>query len=370
MKAARVRIVLLFLLIALAPLRLRAEDGLVIHEWGTITTHHAPDGTPQGRLNHIEASEVLPPFVHTFEPKVTEPSPLMKSPVTPGRPDVTMRLETPVMYFYPPANSPSNLNFDVSVDFRGGLLNEFYPQGEASVAIDYERINSKMAAGIIKQWDGSVLDNFVRGSLVWKGLTFAKNSAGPETNSSVWTAPRRVLATDVRAPSGEAERFLFYRGVAHLDALFSTTFDLDSVTLLSPRSLHWLSTTAIAVPRAWVFRINIDTVRYKELRDLKLVQSHAGKLATVKLSDLPNTRDSNALEASIGQALVDAGLSRDEASALLNTWRASYFLKPGTRVLYLVPREWLDYFLPLHVSVPAEVTRVFIGRIDLDLPSN
>jgi len=41
---------------------------LTVHEWGTITTRHAADGTPQGRLNRIEAAEVLPAFVHRFEP--------------------------------------------------------------------------------------------------------------------------------------------------------------------------------------------------------------------------------------------------------------------------------------------------------------
>jgi hypothetical protein len=34
-------------------------------------------------------------------------------------------------------------------------------------------------------------------------------------------------------------------------------------------------------------------------------------------------------------------------------------------VFYLVPREWTDYFLPLELSVPADVTRVIVGRIDL-----
>ena len=38
---------------------------LVVHEWGTITTRHAPDGMAEGRLNHIAPSETLPAFVAT-----------------------------------------------------------------------------------------------------------------------------------------------------------------------------------------------------------------------------------------------------------------------------------------------------------------
>jgi hypothetical protein len=41
-------------------------------------------------------------------------------------------------------------------------------------------------------------------------------------------------------------------------------------------------------------------------------------------------------------------------------------LKPGLRVFYVVPREWTDHFLPLKLSVPARVSRVLIGRIDID----
>src|SRR5207245_9130934 len=41
---------------------------------------------------------------------------------------------------------------------------------------------------------------------------------GPPSNEHVWTAPRGVRAASVRTPGGEAERFLFYRGVGHIDA--------------------------------------------------------------------------------------------------------------------------------------------------------
>ena len=65
------------------------------------------------------------------------------------------------------------------------------------------------------------------------------------------------------------------------------------------------------------------------------------------------------------KALIAQGLFADEAEAMLNTWKTSYFQKPGLRVFYIVPREWTDYFLPLEFSVPARVTRVIVGRIDL-----
>ena len=89
-----------------------SPDGpLVVHEWGTITTVHAPDGTPQGRLNRIDSADVLPDFVHRYEPPATGNDSsrwVGKRPLIPGRPDVTMRLETPVIYFHPPRDWPPN----------------------------------------------------------------------------------------------------------------------------------------------------------------------------------------------------------------------------------------------------------------------
>lgn len=50
---------------------------------------------------------------------------------------------------------------------------------------------------------------------------------------------------------------------------------------------------------------------------------------------------------------------------MLDTWKESYFRTPGLRIFYTVPDEWLSYFLPLQISVPHELTRVLVGRIDL-----
>src|SRR5262245_20785277 len=92
-----------FLVLALNSVSRGADQApqLIVHEWGTITTRHAPDGTPEGRLNRIGPSEVLPEFVHRYEPPATQNNPnrsTTKTSQTPGRPDVTMRLETPVIY--------------------------------------------------------------------------------------------------------------------------------------------------------------------------------------------------------------------------------------------------------------------------------
>src|ERR1043166_2024136 len=213
---------------------------LIVHEWGTITTRHAANGTPEGRLNRIDPSEVLPPFVHQYEPaQPARPSsrePLVMSPLTPGRPDVTMRLETPVMYFYPPPGSTPP-PFDVDVRFRGGILNEFFPNARAGSEVDVDRVSVKMQAGLIKDWDGAVLNNYVVGSLRWQDVVLKAQARLPQTSSHVWLAPRRVRSTAVALPSGEGEQYLFYRGVAHLDALVQTELRPTELRLRAPANL-------------------------------------------------------------------------------------------------------------------------------------
>src|SRR5690348_8296726 len=116
----------LFVLVLAAVLPPAVGADLVVHEWGTITTVHSASGRAQGGLNHIDAADVLPDFVHRFEPEHTRHDPaqrFVKSPLVPGRPDVTMRLETPVIYFHPPAGAPFDTPIDVGVRFRGGILN-------------------------------------------------------------------------------------------------------------------------------------------------------------------------------------------------------------------------------------------------------
>ena len=367
------RMVLLGIILAGA-LRPALSADLVVHEWGTITTVHAADGTPAGGLNSIDKADVLPDFVHRYEPETTRYKPeriLGKLPNIPGRPDITMRLETPVIYFHPPPNKAYTAPIDITVRFRGGVINEFYPDGAASVALDRERIADKMHEGVITtEWNGDVLNNYVVGGLRWKGLRLHDTVVAPLTRSEIWLAPREVNSVSVFSPeAGEGEQYLFYRGVAHLDALLATKTTRGSVELSTPANLAWLESAAV-VPNVWLADVRADgIIAFRSQPAVTLKKENAGKgLAKVKrFSGGDYTADGAAqLRSSLKKALIAQGLFADEAEAMLNTWKASYFQKPGLRVFYIVPREWTDYFLPLEFSVPARVTRVIVGRIDLE----
>jgi hypothetical protein len=69
------------------------------------------------------------------------------------------------------------------------------------------------------------------------------------------------------------------------------------------------------------------------------------------------------------QALATAGLSQDEAKAMVATWGDSWFTEEGSRIMVLLPRSYLDAVLPLSIHpTPQKLTRVFVARCETISP--
>jgi len=92
--------------------------------------------------------------------------------------------------------------------------------------------------------------------------------------------------------------------------------------------------------------------------------SDVGRIARFAERDFAKT-NYDALRKPMKRSLIAGGLYTSEAEALLETWDPSYFRAPGLRLLYLVPNEWIAYYLPLTITAPHELKRVIVGRIDL-----
>jgi hypothetical protein len=254
---------------------------------------------------------------------------------------------------------------------RGGILNEFYPQGDGSVEVDVERAQQKMQAGVLAPtWDGEILNNYVVGGLRWKGISLRDSVSPPLTTNHIWLAPRQVRAAGVVARSGESERYLFYRGVAHLDALVQTELTAKAIVLRSPKRMLWLSEPTATIPHLWLVDIRPNgSSAFRDEASLSISRD----AASVELRRLPlftereyGTRKLDELRASMKRELLAGGLYEDEADAMLETWKESYYHMPGLRVFYIVPQQWLRYFLPLQISAPHELKRVLVGRIDIE----
>ena len=64
------------------------------------------------------------------------------------------------------------------------------------------------------------------------------------------------------------------------------------------------------------------------------------------------------------------GLFLKEAKSMVATWEKFWLTESGTRILYILPRQWTDKTLPLKVEPkPDHLERVMVGRAELMTPS-
>ena len=330
-----------------------ARSNLVVHEWGTFTCLQDEDGRAIGGVNAED--EPLPAFVH--RPAVDlllragDLAPCFFQGAPSCHPDVTMRLETPVVYFHLP-DGAEPLQLDVGVAWTGGWLTEYYPRGEAEMP------------GIGETPLGRVKRDAV-GTLRWRGVRVGGAHPGPTTDRHVWLAPRRVDANDVRV-GDEAERFLFYRGVGNVDSPLLVRRDAERHELV----LHG-KVVGAALRTGPIWLVDIDREKGTAFRELPPLTLPSNSEAV--LGRMPARFDANdyargnldPLRTSMRRALITDGLFEDEADALLETWKLSYFESDGMRLFFLVPRAWTDRVMPLSLSVPAQVERVMVGRIEI-----
>jgi hypothetical protein len=350
------------------------ENKWVIHEWGTFTSLQNESGDAIGGINTDD--EPVPDFVHRIGYNLVQrtgqmPAILSKG-VAPCHPDVTMRLETPVIYFHPPASQPSAKGVNVQVQFRGGWLTEFFPDADPiapGLITSRNPINGQFNFAF-----NAALHPNIESKLEWDNLEIGgATGAMPKTSAHVWTSPRAVQTASILARNGEGEKFIFYRGIGHIDAPLRISRDPNSGELLFRSHLANLpDSKPLAVRSLWLVDIHKNgKIAFRTLPSISLDQNSRKILAHTapefaqgdfSLDNLAKLRDS------LQCALVADGLFTDEAQGLLNTWEVSYFKSAGLRVFFLVPRAWTDYYLPLKTSLAADINRVMVGRIELITP--
>ena len=353
------------LLLSFGIIQATCADGepeiLVVHEWGTFTELHDAEGISIGGINTDD--EPVPDFVHRISNNVlqstNEPWRALQHNQLFGKSvrrnfNVRNRLETPVIYFYPPAGRDKPMRIDVDVQLRGGWLSEYYPNATAH------------APGIKRH----ELNPHAVGSLQWQGLEIGASGEIPQTDDHVWLAPRKTEAATVKTPEGEAERYLFYRGVGNFSGPLRVETDIEENQLRLISRFHTLNADAeITIPAAWLVHVKADgSLAFRSLGAMVASPHKAQQLQEIS-SEFEAEEFSEAnrerLIDNMHQALVDDGLFDDEATAMLSTWRRAYFHTAGLRLFYLLPRQWTDDRMPLTLSVPAKVERVMVGRIEL-----
>jgi hypothetical protein len=352
-------------LIVLHNVWLQAKDdqSMVVHEWGTFTSLQGDDGNELFGINIDD--EPVPKFVHNLEPRILN-SPVLRSEAWDYRqkgaprfhPQVSMRLETPVIYFYPAKETKLPVRVDVNVQFRGGWLTEFYPNADCDLL---NKFNG--------QFDFSNLSSKTVGGLTWKNVDVGTHEEGPSTDWSVWLSPRKVASASLTC-NGEHEKYLFYRGVGQLHSpLRITTIHEGADLEIRPNFEDVLHTETVAIKNLWLMEAKSDgSCAYRRI-DPVTIDSNRDRLlvTTPRRFDAAQFQTNNraVLEQEMHASLVAEGLFEDEATALLSTWQRAYFTSPGLRLFFTVPREWTDHYLPITISGNPKIERVMIGRVEL-----
>jgi hypothetical protein len=303
---------------------------LTAHEWGTFTSIAGPDGLAMEWLP-LTGSTDLPAFVEHLANTDFK-----------GGLRGTIRMETPVLYFY----SSRETTVTVHATFSKGLITEWYPHASVP-ALDPRR-------------DYGLSQKRTEGAITWKNIAI-EPSAAPNfpldsLSDNRYYAARQTSASPISidTPSGpQRERFLFYRGVSSVVPPLTAALTGDNSVQLQN---HFFD----PIPSVILFERRGSKLGYRTLGPL-------ADQATLAAPTLDGSLDS--LFSTLEGLLISQGLFPDEAHAMLETWKTSWF-DDGSRILYIVPRRFVDSVLPLSISpTPTQLTRVFVGRLELITPA-
>jgi hypothetical protein len=343
---SKVRLVPLFglvLVISAAALLMAANihsvqpGGLTIHEWGTFTSVAGEDGSAIV-WDALGCKSDLPRFVNDYGYRGFK-----------WRLQGTVRMETPVMYFY----SSRELDANVKIAFPQGLITEWYPQAE------YKVHQKRRVDGAARQLEANLngIDTSLRGltgTIEWRNIKVQPGTAPAlpvESGPSRYYAARATDAAPITV-GGQHEKFLFYRGVGRFPIPLSARVSGDGSVTVENRGQE-------PVPSVILFESRKGRVGYR----------NAGAIKDAVTLDAPQLdRSLPSLRQDLETALISQGLFPKEAHAMVETWRDSWF-EEGSRLIYIVPGPALDSILPLEVEpAPSQTVRVFVGRIELVTP--
>jgi hypothetical protein len=316
---------------------------LVVHEWGTFLCVQGSDGMTLDGMYHEE--HALPGFVHSRRRDQLR------------LPTMQLKGETPVIYFY----TPRPLKVDVSVEFPTGIWTQWYPQANI--------VRPGLATASAPATIGEPRNGYIR----WIAELIPNSGNGPEPalpkapSDALWNFSRdvesalvRTIDHSVKPTRPEYERFLFYRGLGRGEL----SLEINSA---NGGELTWTGDGSAPVRHVFVLQVQNGQGAFNYLPSVAPGERRANIFPTSNL--MPLERFADALADELADRLVESGLYPQEARAMVNTWRQSYFQTDGVRVLFILPQEWTDRFIPLTVSpTPRETVRVMVGRIEVLTP--
>ena len=313
------------------------DHDLTAHEWGTFTSIAGNDGRAV-QWSPLNGSVGLPTFVEHLNGAQFKAG--LRG---------TVRMETPVLYFY----SAHETAVSVKVGFSKGVITEWFPRAShikpnPNSVLDREALNQKQINGSIA-WDSVTVSPNLAAS-------FPRDISSSDDQANQYYAARETSAAPLRVKSSageQQEKFLFYRGVSAFSVPIAATVTGEGKVQVTD-----------------LVQEEIPSVIFFERRGDKFGYRLGGALQGEIWLDSPElTATSDSMSHDLEDILTSQGLYRDEARAMIETWRQSWF-EEGSRLFYIVPSHFVNAILPLTITpAPLQTVRVFVGRLELVTPA-
>lgn len=350
--------------------RYSPEQGFVVHEWGTFTTLQASDGR---LLNGLEKEEEkVPAFVKNICFCVEQFRRMPQKGYDKKYNtliNVNLKMETPVLYFY--HDEPTAKTVSLNVKFQNGSISQWYPtrsKGESNFI-------PKIGEG--PPYVPKIIDFSIprMGEISWSAEILPAHVTIPYTNPTSqetpqWIAPRQTQSNLVRIPkdvdigyppikTDQIEKFLFYRGIGNIAQPLRVEFNtVGNLVITNPFNE--------TVPYVFIYEKGLNG----EQRIWWSGKLSTGRIKVIeKLEEAAGAKSPKLDLAGFTKALVLAGLYEDEAIAMLETWKKSYFDHPGLKVFWVLPKSITDQLLPIEFfPSPQSLQRVLVGRSEILTP--
>ncbi len=337
--------------------------GMTVHEWGTMTVLVGSDGQPvRWYQPHLDQAG-LPPFVHQSTPLVTGKTGTGTwrrtdgSFVSTSNDGALVRMETPVLYFYPEAET----QVQVAASFPSGGLSEWFP--EAFCRNDHLFVNSFMCTGL--QWKGRLLPP---NHPLAEKIPHASGEAGRRYEAArnvpdAWLFESLLAPAPgtVKSTTPQVDRMIFYRGAGDL------TLPLH-VSASDDRN-YWVTNYGPdPMPVIFAVRASNTGIAWNRVEGLA---GQTDKHTAVTRTTLPAASEVQggsilALRKAMAEALTAQGLTPQESAAMVTTWGDLWFGENGTRFLAILPQPWVGLNVPLQISpTPSSLARIYVARMEI-----
>lgn len=312
----------------------RASDpaGLVVHEWGTVLAMNGSNGVSLDGMYHEE--HALPGFVHARSRDQ------LRLPMS------RIKMETPVIYFYP----RQVMDVTVEVDFPTGLWTQWYPQA------------TSVSPGLVQAGSPPrTRDGRISWDVVVRPPNMKNGTLPVTSDAALWNYSRDVDAAYVYsspfAPKSELEQFIFYRGLGEVPLPIDARIGDGRITASTSEreGLHHI----------FILRVENGRGAYSYRTALRPDQRLDEAIPSME-SARPLDQFVEEVSADVAGRLHASGLYKKEARAMVNTWKSSYFKTDGVRLLFVMPQSWTDRYIPMRIKPkPEELVRVMVGRVEL-----